>query len=236
MKKDNVYWGLLFLIGGIFLLISKLGILGDVNAFSLVVAVILVGIIIKSILSVHFSGIFFPLAFLAILFDEKLGITAITPWTVLFAALFLTIGFNLLFGKKRFHHWNHKHYVDGSGYCGKQNISTEDEGHIRIDTSFQGCTKYINSKNFERCDVDCSFGSLKIYFDNAVMKNENAILNMDVSFGGVEIYVPKGWRVVSNASCSFGAVTEKNKVNSVITNTLTLTGDISFSGVDIFYI
>lgn len=236
MKKDNIYWGLLFLIGGIFLIISKLGFLGDVNVFSLVIAILLVGIIIKSVISAHFSGIFFPVAFIAILFDEKLGITAVTPWTVLFAALLLTIGANLLFGKKRFNKFYHKSYVDGNNFCGKQSISTEDEGNIRIDTSFQGCTKYINSKNFERCDVDCSFASLKIYFDNAVMKNENAILNMDVSFGGVEIYVPKGWRVVNNASCSFGAINEKNKINSVITNTLTITGEISFSGVEVFYI
>ena len=43
----------------------------------------------------------FSLAFAAILFDEALGIEAITPWPVLGAALLGTIGLNMIFNKNK---------------------------------------------------------------------------------------------------------------------------------------
>lgn len=36
-----------------------------------------------------------------IIYDEPLGIEGLTPWTVLVAALLLSIGFSLLFGTKK---------------------------------------------------------------------------------------------------------------------------------------
>lgn len=237
MKKSNLIWGLLLILAGAFLIVSKLGYLGDVNVFSVIVSVFLVYIIITSIVKVNFAGILFPLAFLAILYDKELGITSITPWTVLIAALLGSVGLSLVFHK---HHHHHHNYMG----CGRSsnsseeipNIDSENEGNIVIDNNFGSSVKYVNSNCFEQADIDSSFGALKVYFDKTVMKGESAVIKLDVSFSGVELYIPRGWRIQDNTNFSFGGVTEKNSSDGVITNTLILTGDVSFGGVDIFYV
>ena len=94
----------------------------------------------------------------------------------------------------------------------------------------------INTDKFEYANLKCSFGSMNVYFDNAIMEKENAVVKIDVSFAGMQLYIPRGWNVINNTSASFGAVEEKNRIDAVKTNTLTLIGGISFAGVEIFYI
>lgn len=77
--------------------------------------------------------------------------------------------------------------------------------------SFGASTKYINSDEFE-------------------------FAQLDVSFAGVELYIPKTWNVINQIDVTFGGVDEKNKNQSAGVPTLTLMGDVSFSGVTIIYI
>lgn len=232
MKKEKVLWGVLLLLSGIFILISKLGYFSEVNVVSLIITVFLVAIIVKSIIKVNFAGILFPLAFIAIIYDDKLGINAISPWPVLIAALLGTIGLSLIFSKSLFY-CNCKSWK-GNSNCKK--IDIEDEGHIKIETSFGSTIKYVNTDKFVQADLECSFGSMQIYFDNADMENDTATLNIEVSFGGMEIYVPKKWRVEDRTSTSFGGIEIKNSNNNATNKTLILVGDISFAGVDVYYV
>lgn len=102
--------------------------------------------------------------------------------------------------------------------------------------SFGASTKYINSDEFEFAQLECAFGGLKVYFDNAVIQKGNATVQLDVSFAGVELYIPKTWNVINQIDVTFGGVDEKNKNQSAGVPTLTLMGDVSFSGVTIIYI
>lgn len=232
MKKERIFWGVLFIVIGIFLIISKLGYFPNVNAFSLLLTVLLVVVIVKSIYHLNFAGILFPIAFICIIYDKQLGITSITPWTVLIAALLGSIGLSMIFHKHI--EWCNTKYIHEDYEFDK--IDVEDEGHIRFKTSFGGSIKYINTNKFEQADFKCSFGALKVYFDNAVMSNNNAVVRLDASFSGVELYVPKSWKLDNKANVFLGAVDEKNRSNEVAANILTLVGDISFSGVEIIYI
>ncbi|GKU27455.1 membrane protein [Clostridium folliculivorans] len=233
MRKERVFWGLAFILGGIFLVISKLGLFPNVNIFSLLLTVFFVVVIVKSLFHMNFPGVLFPIAFLCIIYDEQLGITSITPWTVLIAALLGSIGLSMIFH-------NHNKWVQHTKYHHEDNkfeeIDVEDESHVIFRNSFNSTTKYINADDFEKADFNCSFGALKVYFDNAVMRNDNAVVRINASFSGVELYVPKTWNVVDKTNGLFGAIDEKNKSDKVTTNTLTLVGDISFSGVEIIYI
>ena len=100
MRERNIFWGILFVLGAIGLVIGKMGFLSDVNPFSLGFSVILGAIIIDSLFRLNYAGILFPIAFLCIIYDKQLGITALTPWTVLIAALFGSIGLSMIFPKK----------------------------------------------------------------------------------------------------------------------------------------
>lgn len=232
MKKERIFWGVLFILMGIFLIISKLGYFPNVNVFSLLLTAFLVVVIVKSLLRLKFAGVLFPIAFICIIYDKQLGITNITPWTVLIVALLGSIGLSMIFHKPT--KWVNMEY-DCDDYKFEK-IDVDDESHVRFKNSFGGSIKYINTDNFEQADFKCSFGTLKVYFDNATMSNNNAIIRINASFSGVELYIPKNWRVENKTNVFLASIDEKNRNNEIITNTLTLVGDINFSGVEIIYI
>ncbi|WP_027399643.1 LiaF transmembrane domain-containing protein [Anaerovorax odorimutans] len=232
MKKERIFWGILFIVGAVFLIISKLGYFPDINIFSLLLSVFLIVIIIKSLIRINFTGVFFPIAFLCIIYDKQLGITNITPWTVLIAALLGSIGFSMIFHKRI--RWD-KRYYNSEDYKFEK-INVEDESYVNFNNSFGASIKYVNTDNFEQGDFNCSFGAMKVYFDNAVIPNGNAVANINASFSGIELYIPKTWKIEDKTKVFLGAISEKNKNEKITTETLTLVGDIRFAGVEIIYI
>lgn len=239
MKKEKIFWGILFVLAAIFLVVAKLGFMQDMNVFTLFFTIVCVAIIMKSIFEISFGGMLFPLAFLAIIYDEQLGIETLTPWTVLLVALLGTIGLNMIFGKMK---RKHKY----SAYMGKnddpfeagdyETIDVEDDSHIKIETKFGAIAKYVNSDHFVQADVNCSFCGAKIYFDNAILENNKGVVRLDVSFAGVELYIPRDWKVENHAHASFGAIDEKVKNTPNSENVLSLVGNVSFGAVEIIYI
>jgi len=232
MKKDRAFWGLLFVLLGVFLIISKLGYFPYVNVFSLLLTIFLLVVIVKSILKLNFAGILFPIAFIYITYYKQIGLTSITPWTVLMAALFCSIGLSMIFNK---HTKSFKFECNGEDYKFEK-IDVEDGSHVGLKNSFGGTIKYINTDNFEQADISCSFGGMKVYFDKATMSNNNAVVRINASFSGVELFVPKDWKIEDKTNVFLGSINEKNRGNQVTTNTLTLVGDIKFAGVEIIYI
>ena len=87
-----------------------------------------------------------------------------------------------------------------------------------------------------KLSLDCSFGPIKVYFDNAKLNNGRGIVRIDASFSGVELYIPKTWTVENRVSTSFAGVDEKNRNIGTLDNILTIVGSASFAGVEIIYI
>lgn len=232
MKKERIFWGVLLVLGSVALIVNKLGYFTHINVFSILLTVFLLGIMVKSIFARSFAGILFPIAFICIIFDDKLGITEITPWTVLIAATLGSFGLSMIFYKgPKCHHYKHNWKYDEY-----ETIDVEDEGHIKLHTSFGGSIKYINSEKFEQADLGCSFGSMKVYFDNAKLNNGRGIVRIDASFSGIELYIPKTWIVENRVNTSFAGVDEKNRNMGNSDNILTIVGNASFAGVEIVYI
>ena len=232
MKKEKIFWGLFFIVGAFFMIISKLGFLPDLNVFSLFITIFFGACFIKSIVHLEFWGIFFSLAFLGIIYAKPLQITEITPWPILGAALLLSIGFSMLF-QRHTHCYSCHHHPHDKEY---DSVDQVNGNRVEFSTSFGSSIKYVNSDNFERADLDCSFGAMKVYFDNAIIQSGNAVIDMRVSFSGVELYIPKSWHVVDKMDASFAGVEEKNKNEGATSPTVTLTGSASFGGVTILYI
>jgi len=223
MKRRRILGGSFLILGGIALIINRLGYLPYIDFFT----ISLICIIIKSALEVDFSGILFSIAFLCIIYDKQLGITAITPWTVLIAALLGSIGLSMVFN--RYPKWAHSKTKFNT-------IDTEDESHIKLKTSFAGSIKYINTDKFEQADLKCSFGAMKVYFDNAILHEGKGLVNIESSFCGIELYIPRNWTVEDVSTISCGVMTEKNRNEGTSDNILTICGNINFSEVEITYI
>ncbi len=235
MKRHNgekIFWGLFFVLGAIFLLVGKMGILQDVNVVTIFFAIFLAAWFVRSVVRLEFTGLLFSLAFLAILFDDQLGITAITPLPVLAAALLGSIGLGMIFHRHPYHH----HWEQHSFEERTETIDVEDTSCFSFSTKFGSSIKYINTDDFKQANLGCSFGAMKVYFDTAVIQNGSATVKLDVSFSGVELYIPKGWQVENHVISSFGAIDEKNRAQSNGTPVLNIVGNISFGGVEIIYV
>lgn len=231
MKFKKVFWGLFFILAAALVVVNQMGIFTDINLVNLVFSIFLVAILLKSLYHISFAGILFSLAFLGIIYAEPLGIESIVPWPILLAAFFGSIGLTVLFGCNHRHSRHHKHERDFV----EETIESEDNV-VDVKTAFGATTKYINNKNLEKINISCSFGAAKVYLDNAELKDDKAVIDLDISFSGVELYIPKEWRVINNADVSLGGIDEKtiNKATSEIT--LTITGKVSLAGVEIIYI
>lgn len=205
MKKQRYFWGIACLAVAVFLIVEKLGFLGDIHMMTVLLTIVCAAILISSIPSLNFAGILFPLAFLCIIYDEPLGLTALTPWTVLAVALFGSIGLTMLFHKRR--------------SCGYRNSLSEevidigDSSVIRHTTHFGAATKYINTDNFKQADLSCSFGALSIYFENAAIPDGIATVRLNASFSGIELYMPKEWNVENHLQATLGGIDVKNHLS-----------------------
>ena len=220
MNKKNIVWGLIFIMAAILVVCGAFGILG--NPVNLIITVLLIPIIISNVVHLAYPGIFFPLAIIAILYDDYLGIQALTPWPVLFIALFLSIGLSFLFPK-------YKHFYKHSG-------EESDDSVINLSAKFGGSVKYVNTNQLQEVNIDCAFSGMKVYFDHADIAGEKASVNVRLSFSGLELYMPNNWSVVDNLGCTLGGVERRGTASETTDKTLVLNGSVSFSGVTIIYV
>lgn len=223
-KKRNILWGIVFIFAAVLVLCNSFGCLGNVNLFSALITVIMIPIVVNGIINLSFGEIFFPIAIIGIIYDDFLGISRLTPIPILFIALFLSIGCSFLFpGRKKYK-------------SGERVINVPDESDVNIEAKFSAGVKYINTDNLKSVNVACSFAGLKVYFDNAKIDGEEAVVNFDMNFGGTDLFIPKNWRVINDITCIIGGVDEKNAGSSIKDKTVILKGKVNFGGVTIIYV
>lgn len=232
MKKGkNVFWGLFFILIAVYVIISKLGILPDVGIFKIILTIAMLGVIVEGIRNLNFYEILFPAAFIGIFYDKALGITELTPWTLLAAALFGSIGLSMLFrGQKR------KWKKTDNGVCFSDTTEQCSGEQIRIENNFGSAIRYINSDNFKSARVENNFGALTVYFDNAVIQDGMASVEVENSFGETNLYIPKEWRIQMNLERSFGSVRESGSWIGSSNQTLMINGECSFGSATIYYV
>lgn len=231
MKKDNVFWGVVLILAAVYIIINSFGFMPDVSVVRLGVAVICGVVFFKSLAGLEFGGMLFSLAILLILFDEQLGITAITPWPVLMAALLGSIGLNMIFGNRVTEIKKSNH---GPAEFKEADYVSGDE--IRIGGMFGSYKKNISSDNFTKANVSCRFGGMEISFDDAVIQSGRAVVQMNISFSGVEFYIPQSWKVENHTQGMCGGFHEHRSHSSNDGPTIVFEGNVTFSGVEVYRI
>lgn len=234
MSLRKVLWGLFFLIAAVLVVMSQLSIFPNVNLLALAGTVLLVAVIIESLRHLAWGGILFPLAFIAMIYTKPLGIEALSPWTLLVVALFATIGLHILFGRR----FNGKISSDKINHEHFDNIINDPDGdHVSFSVKFSSAIKYVNTKSLKQANFECSFGALKVYFDQAEITAKEAQIYINAKFSGVELYLPKGWNIVNNLQSSFGGTEEKNaNIKDPDGPVVTIVGNVDFAGLEIVYV
>ena len=231
-RRKEIFWGLLLILGAVLIMTSRTGFLHEIHLVRLILTIFLVGILVENLFQRSFGGILFTLAFLGIVYARELGILRLTPWPILAAALLGTIGLNMIFHKKREAKDPGFYWKDASKV-----IDMEEEGQVQCTVRFGETTKYIDSPVFRRADLESSFGSLGVYFDQAVPVNGNAQAVVNVSSGSMELYVPGSWKVVIDVDALFGGVDENGRYEPVDGgNTLFISGNVRFGGLEVHHI
>lgn len=234
MKKQKIFWGIFFILAAVLIIISKLGFMPDVGVFSIFATVILIWVLLKGLKRRNFYEIMFAIAFLCIVYDEPLGIEALTPWSVLAAALLLSIGLSMLFHKRhvRFNygveHNDHNAYVESNEQCSDEKIVCEN--------NFGSAIRYINSDNFCSACLENNFGSMTVYFDNAVIQTESAQVQVENNFGETVLYIPKEWKIHTNLEHSFGNIESFGAPTGTGNAALYIRGETNFGNIEIHYV
>lgn len=236
MKRGkNIFWGIALILCAVFIVVSKLGYFQGIGIFTVIFTIAIAAGLIDSVAHRSFGGILFCLAFLGILYDKQLGIEALTPWPILGVALLGTIGLNMIFKSKK-KNWKYEKNFEWNNESYQEIIDEESDEWVRCEVSFNSATKYINSTGFKRAELECSFGSLMVYFDNAILAGGKGVVNLETSFGEMKLYIPKSWKVVTNLDCAFGGFKEHGTCSGSDENILMISGEVSFGGLDIYYI
>lgn len=230
MKKDSAFWGVILVLAAVYIIINNLGFMPDINIVRLAIAIICLIVFFKALVKIEFGGMLFSAAILLILFDEQLGIEQITPWPVLFAALFGSLGLNMIFGNRT---ETYKKSHNSYDY-GKAEYVSGDE--VMVHAMFNGCKKTISSDNFTKAIISCKFGGMEISFDDAVIQSGRAVVQLDVSFAGVELYIPQSWRVENHTEGMFAGFEEHRSHSDGEGPTVVFEGNVRFAGVEIYRI
>lgn len=240
MKKKSIAWGIILILLAAYLVVSRLGLMPDVPLGRIICTIIFGYTLIRGVMKVDFLQITMSLGILGWVYDDFLGIEAITPWIILLAAFLLGLGLNLIFKRKSIQievaydgdNPNHKCFGKKSEYT----QCFEEGEFIRSENTFGSTNKYINTVDFVGADIENSFGQTVIYFNNAVMKNKEAIIRVENNFGETKLYFPKEWRMELRDEKAFGTVSCDGMYNTDINAPVAkIDAECNFGSIKIFF-
>lgn len=229
--KNNMGLGIFVILFAIVYLLNALGHNVGFDFFGLLVAILALNTLIKSLCKRRIYGTVIGMAMLFYAVMRLLELPSVGFWTLLVFSVILSFGLSLIFNKQKnvvlFNIDNHKQSRKNTNdYC-------ENDNFVDITTTFGEVKRYISSYDLKTCNVDCTFGEVDLYFDNAYIK-ESAVANITCTFGEVTLYIPKEWNVVSDVMVTFGEqYIQKNDLGKKV---FSIKGTLTFGEIKVFYI
>jgi len=263
VRTKKVAWGFFWLLLAGLVLANFFGGFVTLGFWSIAVASIAAIVLFSCIANLSFASVPIPLAALYYIFQSALGFPEVTFWTLAIVTVLVTIGLSVML-PKRFRNGHFINVNLGNNSSGKKKKKEkfqmkmedgeviingdfdetsektkieegDDANNPYISVSFGGAVRYLHSDCLESAELNCSFGSLEVYFDNVTLSPDGAEVNVNCSFGNIEIFVPSHWRVIDdiNASLANAEVSRKLMGNDADAPTLTVTGSVSLGNVEV---
>lgn len=233
IKSSGVFWGIALILAALLLIVDSLGTsLGifDLPLIKLALGVILVAWTVSELVKRKPSHIFFPPAFLFILFRADIaghfGLEEdfISVWTVLLCALLLQIGTSLVFSrsKKR----GSGVHADGGAYISRG----ANGGSCENNLSSGVC--YIDAANLGYQRIENNLGSMNVFIENADIYTGNGTIEVENNLGSTKIHIPSAWRVDVRIERSLGSVADRTSHNN-LGPVVVICGDCSLGSIEI---
>lgn len=224
MKKENVLWGLGFIIVGILVLVNALGII-EINVFFkgwwtlFIIVPCFVNIFKDNDKTASIIGTVFGILLLLAVRDV---INFDLLWKILLPLVLIIIGLSLIFKDKVSDKVKDE--------IKKLNKNSKDE----YTATFSGQDLNFDDEEFKGCELNAIFGGIKCDIKNAKLKDD-VVINASSIFGGITLYVPKDVNVKVVSNSIFGGVSgnyNKNK-NDKKGKTIYVNATCLFGGVEI---
>lgn len=224
MKKENVLWGLGFIIVGILVLVNALGII-EINVFFkgwwtlFIIVPCFVNIFKDNDKTASIIGTVFGILLLLAMRDV---INFDLLWKILLPLVLIIIGLSLIFKDKVSDKVKDE--------IKKLNKNSKDE----YTATFSGQDLNFDDEEFKGCELNAIFGGIKCDIKNAKLKDD-VVINASSIFGGITLYVSKDVNVKVVSNSIFGGVSgnyNKNK-NDKKGKTIYVNATCLFGGVEI---
>lgn len=219
MKKAKLFWGIMFISIAVLLILNIFGVTfwlpETIPAWKLFVGLLLLGVSVDSVFRRRIYLIFFPLAFILIIFEKELAelmgfgsgnIASI--WTFLTIAGLLTIGFLLILPKK-----------------------------MKIRPSEMGTSiRYIDASVPFNERITNNLSSCEVYFTNTDRYLNNGTVTIDNNMSSLVINIPRDWYVVPTVENTMGSVNIPKRNDSEGAKRLDIRGTNNMGAVTVKYV
>jgi len=238
IRFSSIIWGIFLLLGAIFLLVNQFDSFAEISTGGIIVAILALAIIVQCIAHLYITPLPIPLAVLYIIFQTPLDLPAMQTRILIIASILASIGLAILLPRKsKYKKFKYKNYSEAN-HQQIRTKNTNNDNNPFIKVNFGAKSRRLLADSLETVKLSCHFGALEVYFDQAVLSLNGAVINLDCNFGATTLYIPKTWRVIEQLNCSLGGVDMEKRSETPAEDApqLTLTGNISFGGVEVRFI
>lgn len=216
MKKGlyRAFWGIFFIACALFVVLNQMGIWTyRLGFWAAIGSVIFTISLLDGLINQRITESVFSIAFILMIFAQPLHITKLVPWTILLAAVLISIGLGIIF-HNRFHtvvyaNKKIKNFRDKreaiTDHIFTDTVTKEQGAHVVVDQTMSDTSRYIHSKELETIDVNAKMSDVNLYLDDAQAAGNNVTLNLNLTMTDLTLYLPLSWEVESNMTSGFMA-------------------------------
>ncbi len=193
-RNNNIFAGVVLILLAVYIVAKKMVELPDIPVFKIGFTCLFVYLMYRGIRRKDWGLIFIPGSLIFCQYDDLMGITSVSSFTIVFAAVLLTIGFNLLFNKDNFKRNNMEVIYDTDGQFTDYTVDDKKDGKkIVIDNRLGSTTRYIQEQDVKEIVVDNGMGQCTVYFQNCSLVDDVLKMKVDNGMGATTIYFPREW-------------------------------------------
>ena len=178
---------------------------------------------VGSLLRHHLTSASFTALVALMIANHFYSVLPIPNQSLFWASILIVLGVSALTHSNRT--WNGKKWW----HDGEKTILTDKE------VAFGTGTFYKQDQELVEDQVEVGFGNAKIYYDNAEILGDTAVLKVEVGFGSAVIYVPQHWGVDLKVE-TFCGVAKADTSLAPTSKTLLIRGDVAFGKLEIVYV
>ena len=223
-KSSSIFWGIVLVAAAVLIILDGIGsglaFLEEVPVTKIVLGLACLYWLGTEIWKKRIAHIFFPLAFLFILFEKNIAKlfhiadgNLASDWAVLLGALLLTIGVGMIFKEKDASSENGRR---GPGIAGNS-------------------TRYIDCTNFTYERIENRMGNCDVYFDHTEGYAGGGTLYVENHMGNTTVHVPADWYVSVTVENSMGSIEMPSPGNATGPG-LTVSGKNHMGNVEIILV